>query len=260
MEREQLPVDVLFVGAGPANLAAAYHLDQRLRELGKRDEIEIAVIEKAQAVGSHILSGAIMDPRSISELFPEGWLEAGCPIEAQVAGEEVFHLSHGKARRIPVPPMLKNHGFHIVTLSDVVVWLKEKCEEQEIMIFEGFPGHEFLWEDGKIAGVRTMDKGLDKNGEPGPAFEPGADIEARCVVLGEGTRGSLTKKLVDKLELHGRNPQIYGTGCKEVWKLPTGRYPVGKVIHTSGWPLFLASFFTWPYLLKIRNDMITSET
>lgn len=238
MEREELPVDILFVGAGPANLASAYHLARTLKEQGKRDEVEIAVIDKAQSVGAHTLSGAVMDPRAIQELFPEGWREAGCPVEAEVGAEEVYHLGDGKARRIPVPPMLKNHGYCVVTLSEVVTWLKEKCEELEIMIFEGFPGQDFLYDDdGKISGVRTMDKGLNREGEPGPAFEPGADITARCVVLGEGVRGSLTKKLIEKYQLQGRNPQIYGTGCKEVWQLPAGRFPAGKVVHTSGWPL-----------------------
>ena len=236
MEREVLPVEVLFVGAGPANLAAALHLARTQKAKGQ--EPDIAIIEKAQSVGGHTLSGAIMDPRAIQELFPDGWLEAGCPVEAKVEEEEVHHLSDGKSKKLPiVPPPLKNDGFYIVTLSDMVVWLKEKLEELEVMIFEGFPGHEVLMEGDKVIGVRTMDKGLDAEGNPGPNFEPGTDIHANVVVLGEGVRGSLTKQLTDKLGLQGENPQIYGTGCKEVWKLPEGRFPRGKVMHTSGWPL-----------------------
>ncbi len=252
MEREELPVDILFVGAGPANLAAAYRLAQSLKEQGKRDEVEIAVIEKANSVGGHILSGAVMDPRAISELFPEGWREAGCPVEAEVGKEAVYHLTSKGSYRIPVPPMLKNHGYSVVTLSDLVVWLKDKLEELEVMVFEGFPGHEFLYDDeGRVAGVRTIDKGLKKDGEPGPNFEPGADITARCVVLGEGSRGSLTKQLVEKFGLNGRNPQIYGTGCKEVWRLPEGRMEPGQVIHTSGWPLNSREYGgSWIYGMK----------
>lgn len=237
MQREELPVDVLFVGAGPANLAAAYHLARTLREKG-RDDISIAVIEKAQSVGGHTLSGAIMDPVAMNELFPEGFREAGCPIEAEVTGEQVFQMSERRATRLPlIPPPLKNHGNVIITLSDVVQWLKEKVEELEVMVFEGFPGHEFIWDGDAVAGVRTIDKGLGPDGQPGAGFEPGADIMARCTVLGEGPRGSLTRHLTEKLGLQGANPQIFGTGCKEVWRLPPGRFEPGRVIHTAGWPL-----------------------
>jgi len=195
-------------------------------------------IDEAQQVGNHILSGAVVDPRPLEELLGPQWRDSGIPIEGFVDREEVHHLAEGSSRRIPVPPMLKNHGYPIVCLSDFVSWLKDRCEEEDVMIFEGFPGKEFLWdEDGKVAGVRTMDKGLGSDGQPGPGFEAGSDIRARCVVLGEGVLGSLTKVLVEKLGLEGRNPQVFGTGCKELWRLPEGRFPQGKVIHTSGWPL-----------------------
>ncbi|MFQ5654997.1 MAG: 4Fe-4S dicluster domain-containing protein [Planctomycetota bacterium] len=237
MEREVLPVDILFVGAGPANLAAALKLGRDLKERG-RDDLEIALIEKSQAVGAHILSGAIMDPRAMAELLGEGWREEGCPVEGIVEEEAIYNLTDTAARRFPmIPPPLKNDGFPIVTLSDVVAWLKEKVEATGVMVFEGFPGNELLWEGTRVAGVRTIDKGLAADGSPGPSCEPGAEIQARCVVLGEGSRGSLTKALTRKLGLDGPNPQIYGTGCKEVWKLPEGRFPAGRVLHTAGWPL-----------------------
>ena len=158
MTREVLPVDILFVGAGPANLAAAYHLARSLAEQGK--EAEIAIIEKSQRVGGHILSGAIMDPGAISELLGPNWLEEGCPVEARVTQEAVYTFTESRARKMPfTPPPLKNDGFFIVTLSDVVAWLKEKVEELGVMVFEGFPGHDFLWEDKRVAGVRTIDHG-----------------------------------------------------------------------------------------------------
>ena len=256
MQREELPVDVLFVGAGPANLAASYHLAKSLKERG-RDDISIAVIEKAQSIGAHTLSGAIMDPIAIAELFGDDWREAGCPVEAEVKGEKVYQLSEKKATKLPiVPPPLKNHGFWIVTLSEVVGWMKDKVEELEVMVFEGFPGHDFIMEGDCVAGVRTIDKGLGPDGEPGPAFEPGADIQARCTVLGEGPRGSLTKKLTEKLNLQGANPQIFGTGGKEVWQLPPGRFAAGDVIHTAGWPLRDDQYGgSWIY--GLQNDRVS---
>ncbi len=237
IEREELPVDILFVGAGPACLTSALHLKKQLAAMNQ-DDIEVAVIEKAQTVGAHILSGAVVDPRPISELLGEDWRDSGLPVEAWVEKEEVRHLSEKNAFRIPVPPMLKNHGFPVISLSEMVCWLKDRCEDAGVMVFEGFPGDSFLRDEaGHVAGVRTMDKGLDSSGLPGPGFEPGADIHARCTVLGEGVRGSLTKQLIEQEDLQGRNPQIYGTGGKELWQLPEGRFPPGKVLHTSGWPL-----------------------
>ncbi len=251
IEREELPVDILFVGAGPACLTSALHLKKQLAAMN-HDDIEIAVIEKAQTVGSHILSGAVVDPRPISELLGEDWRDSGLPVEAWVEKEEVRHLSEKNAFRIPVPPMLKNHGFPVISLSEMVCWLKDRCEEAEVMVFEGFPGDSFLRDEaGDVAGVRTMDKGLDASGQPGPGFEPGADIHARCTVLGEGVRGSLTKQLIEQEDLQGRNPQIYGTGGKELWELPAGRFPAGKVLHTSGWPLSSTQYGgSWIYGLS----------
>ncbi|NRA74432.1 MAG: electron transfer flavoprotein-ubiquinone oxidoreductase [Planctomycetes bacterium] len=251
IEREELPVDILFVGAGPACLTSALHLKRQLAAMGNGD-VEIAVIEKGQTVGAHILSGAVVDPRPLEELLGEDWRDKGVPVEAWVDSEEVRHLSATKATRIPVPPMLKNHGFPVISLSDMVSWLKDQCEQAEVMVFEGFPGSEFLRDaKGQIAGVRTMDKGLDANGEAGPNFEPGADIHARCTVLGEGVRGSLTKQLIEEQQLQGRNPETFGTGGKELWQLPPGRFPAGKVLHTSGWPLSSSQYGgSWIYGLS----------
>ena len=235
MEREKIEVDVLYVGAGPANLASAYSLAKSLKELGR--EAEIAIIEKGQNVGDHILSGAIMDPRAMEELFGPEWMKE-CPVDAPVEKESVFFLTSDDDYRFPVvPPPLRNEGGWIVSLSRICAWLKEKVEELGIMICEAFPGHEVLYDGDRVVGVRTMDMGLGKDGQPTDATTPGTDIHAKITVFGEGTRGSLTKSLIDRLDLHGPNPQVYGTGVKEIWDIPAGRVEAGEVWHTAGWPL-----------------------
>ena len=235
MQREQISVDVLFVGAGPANLAAAYRLATLLEGIGR--PAEIMIIEKGKQVGDHILSGAIMDPRAMVELFGESWRDE-CPVDADVGRESVLFLTEQKAVPFPaVPKGLQNHGNVIVSLSKVVGWMREKVEALGVTICEAFPGNEVLFDGDRVVGVRTMDMGLDKNGNPGPGFQPGTDIHAKVTVLGEGSRGSLTKSLVRKLGLDGRNPQVYGTGIKEIWDIPKGRIQQGDVWHTAGWPL-----------------------
>jgi electron-transferring-flavoprotein dehydrogenase len=238
MDRETITTDVLLVGAGPASLACAIHLAKLLQAAGQQREI--LVIEKAAEVGQHILSGAVMDPRGLDELFAGRWREEGCPVEAPVASESVFYLTATGKWRFPfLPPTLRNEGCFVVTLSHVVRWLREKAEALGVSIIEGFPGREVLWDDSgrRVAGVRTVDRGVTRDGTPRESFQPGADIRAKVTALGEGTRGSLTKALVERLGLGGPNPQIYGTGVKELWELPAGRIRPGAVYHTAGWPL-----------------------
>ncbi|HKS26614.1 MAG TPA: electron transfer flavoprotein-ubiquinone oxidoreductase [Pyrinomonadaceae bacterium] len=249
IEREQLEMDVVFVGAGPANLSGALHLARLVREHnesvagGKREgkplgEIEIGVIEKGSTVGAHILSGAVMDPRALRELVPD-FEEQGAPLESPVKEDYFLYLTKGRAIRSPItPPPLKNHGYYIVSLNRLTSWLGEKCEEAGVNIFPEFPGAEMLYdEQDRVIGVRTGDKGIDKEGEPKENFEPGVDLLAKVTVLGEGPRGSLTKKLSERLNLNeGREPQVYSLGIKELWELPDDRYPAGRVTHTLGYP------------------------
>jgi len=236
MERDTIDTDVLLVGAGPASLACAYRLARLLEAAG--DKREIMVIEKGAETGQHILSGAVMDPRGFDELFDGKWIEEGCPVEAPVKSEAVYYLTaRGKVRFPFLPPTLRNHGAWVVTLSHVVRWMKTRVEVLGVNVFEGFPGKELLWEGERVAGVRTADRGIDKSGAPRAGFTAGADIRAKVTVLGEGSRGSLTKALVSRLGTDGPNPQIYGTGVKEVWEVPDGRIEPGEVYHTAGWPL-----------------------
>lgn len=238
MERETIEADVLLVGAGPASLACAIHLARLGREAGEAREI--LVVEKGVEVGQHILSGAVMDPRGMEDLFGAGWQAEGCPVEAPVSSEAVYYLTRRGRWRFPfVPPTLKNHGGYVVTLSHVVRWMREKAEALGVNVFEGFPASEVLWDESgrRVQGVRTVDRGVDRGGAPKESFAPGSNLRAKVTVFGEGTRGSLTKIVVDRLRLQGPNPQIYGLGVKEVWEVPAGRIEPGAVFHTAGWPL-----------------------
>jgi electron-transferring-flavoprotein dehydrogenase len=248
MERESLEMDVVFVGAGPANLSGAYHLaqlikkhnaaaasDKNIKPLG---EIEIAVIEKGSSVGAHILSGAVMDPRGLAELIPN-FVEEGAPLESPVKEDYFLYLTNKFAIRSPItPPPLKNHGYYIVSLNRLTAWLGEKCEEAGVNIFPEFPGANLLYDEKDVVlGVRTGDKGIDKDGKPKANFEPGVDLHAKVTVLGEGPRGSLTKQLIERLGLdENSEPQVYSVGVKELWELPDDRYPAGRVTHTLGFP------------------------
>jgi electron-transferring-flavoprotein dehydrogenase len=250
IEREQLEMDVVFVGAGPANLAAALHLKKKIAEhdelidkgvkknAQKIGELEIGIVEKGSFVGAHILSGAVMDPIAIRELMPD-FLEQGCPVDSAVTSDAFWYLTEGRKIDAPiVPPPLKNKGKYIVSLSRVCEWLAEKCEEAGINIFPEFPAAEILYdEDDRVIGVRTGDKGLDKEGNPKGNFEPGVDLLAKVTVLGEGSRGSLAKHLMQRLGLmEDKEPQIFSLGVKELWEIPAGNFEEGRVVHTLGFP------------------------
>jgi len=243
MDRETLEFDVVFVGAGPANLSGALHLNRLIKNHNEMSgnalgDIEIAVIEKGAAVGAHILSGAVMDPKALKELITD-FIEQGAPLESPVLTDSFLYLTSKRAIRSPItPPPLKNHGYYIVSLNRLTAWLGEKCEEAGVNIFPEFPGADLIYdEQDRVLGVRTGDKGIDKEGKRKANYEPGVDLRAKVTVLGEGPRGSLTKQLVQRLGLdEGREPQIYSIGVKELWELPDNRYPAGTVTHTLGFP------------------------
>jgi electron-transferring-flavoprotein dehydrogenase len=257
-ERETLPVDVLIVGAGPAGLACAYHLrkllDAKKSERKELGEIEIMVLEKARELGAHNLSGAVMDPKGISELIPD-WKERSFPIERMCEDDAMIYLTESGKFKVPwTPPPLRNHGLPIVSLNRVVKWLGEQVEATGVTIATEMPGQELLLENNVVRGVRTGDKGINKAGEQKRNFEPGADIEARVTVLAEGTRGSLTKTAVNQLGLHGKNPQVYCLGVKEVWELPQPLAAKGTVYHTMGFPL--GNEFGGSFIYTMRDNLI----
>jgi electron-transferring-flavoprotein dehydrogenase len=195
------------------------------------------VLEKAREAGQHCLSGALLDPRSMKELLPG--FENEAPLDAQVHQEGVYFLTKEKHFKLPLtPPPLQDHGNYVISINKFVKWLAGKVEEAGITVFTGFAGSELLYDGERVIGVRTDDKGVDKQNQPKSNFEPGYDVKAKVVVLAEGTRGSLTKQLIQKFDLmKDRNPQTYGVGVKELWEVSSGRIKAGQVIYTMGYPL-----------------------
>jgi electron-transferring-flavoprotein dehydrogenase len=250
IERETLDVDVVIVGAGPAGLAAAYqlatlvkaHNDSPANEK-KLEGLSIAVLEKGKEIGAHGLSGAVMDPRGIAELMPD-FLDRGCPVESPVTSDAFWYLTEKLKLAAPImPPPLQNHGNYVISLGEMVRWLAPIVGEMGVDLFPEFPAARVLVEEGRVVGVRTGDKGIDKNGQRKPNFEPGVDIKAKLVILAEGPRGTLTKQLEEIFDLRaGKHAQVYSVGVKELWQLPDDRFPAGSVIHTLGWPLDMDTF------------------
>jgi electron-transferring-flavoprotein dehydrogenase len=232
-ERDQLEVDVLVVGAGPAGLGAAIRLRQLAKERGS--EISVMVIEKGGDIGNHGISGAVVDPRALDELLPD-W-KATAPVESPVTSDALWFLTAGGKFNLPPPPVLRNNGKYVASLQKLTKWLGSIAEEQGADVFPAFPGQELLWDGDRVVGVRIGDKGVDHDGNPKPNYEPGPDLLAKIVILSEGPRGTLAKQAVAKLGLdRDSDPQVYAVGIKEVWQCPPGTVKAGSVIHTMAYP------------------------
>jgi len=258
VRREEMEVDILIVGAGPAGLGCAIRLAQLADEAGLGEEdLTIVLIEKSAEIGFHSLSGAVMDPIAIRELIPD-YVTRGCPIEGDVTTDEVWFLHHNDKLKAPfVPKSLRNHGNHVISIGRLAQWLGGIAEESgRVMVFTETAGDQMLYDGDRVVGVRTGDKGIDKDGARKPNFEPGIDIKAKVTVLGEGVRGSLAKTLIPKLGMDAESdPQIYAIGIKELWQMPSGSVKPGEVIHTMGWPLDDHTF-GGSFIYTMADDMI----
>ncbi|MFQ5663644.1 MAG: 4Fe-4S dicluster domain-containing protein [Terriglobia bacterium] len=249
IEREQLEADVVIVGAGPAGLACALRLAALIRQHNaggaqpRLSEENIYVIEKADELGMHSLSGAVLDPRGLRELVPD-FEKEGAPLDSPVRNDAAYFFTERRAWRFPItPPPLRNHGNYVISLARLAQWLGQRAEKAGVNIFTGFAGSALLTEADRVVGIQTDDKGVDKNGQRKENFQPGYELRAKVTVLAEGVHGSLTKQLVEKFNLAaGRNPQVYALGVKEIWEVPAGRIEPGTVWHTMGYPLGSAMY------------------
>ncbi|QBE67482.1 electron transfer flavoprotein-ubiquinone oxidoreductase [Pseudoduganella lutea] len=231
--------DVVIVGGGPAGLSAAIRIKQLAQ--ARNQEISVVVLEKGGELGAHILSGAVMDPRALTELIPD-WKEKGAPLNTPVTEDRVLFLTETKAYKTPnfmIPKCLENHGNYVISLGNVVRWLGQQAESLGVEIFPGFPAAEVLYnEDGSVKGVATGNMGVKRDGEPGPDFQLGMELHGKYTLFAEGSRGHLGKTLMAKYDLNkGKDPQAYGIGIKELWEIDPAKHQPGLVIHTSGWPL-----------------------
>ena len=238
-ERESMVYDVVVVGAGPAGLATAIRLKQ-LAATGSR-EVSVCVVEKGSEVGAHILSGAVIDPVALAELFAD-WKAEGAPLNQPVTEDRFLFLTQRGSWKVPdwmLPACFRNHGNYIASLGNLCRWLATRAEALGVEIYPGFAAAEVLFtEDGRVRGVATGDMGIGKNGERTARYQPGIELHAKYTVFGEGCRGSLGKMLQARLRLNeGRAPQVYGIGLKELWEVAPDRHVPGLVVHSAGWPL-----------------------
>jgi electron-transferring-flavoprotein dehydrogenase len=258
---ERIDVGVLIVGGGPGGLACAIRLGQLLEEhpdvRERLGDVPVAVLEKGKQPGSHLVSGAVVNPRPLRELFRGRLTMADMPTYGQVPGEAVYVLTRRSSFRIPPPPTMRNHGNYILSAAEFGRFLGEQAEALGVAVLPETAATKLLVQHGRVLGARTGDKGRGRHGEPLQTFEPGSDVVAQVTVLAEGSQGLLTNAAIDHFHLHGENPQIWALGVKEVWRIPK---PLGRIVHTLGWPLrTLAGYgeFGGSFIYPMGKDLVT---
>lgn len=261
MERESMEFDVVVVGGGPAGLSTAIKFAQLAADSDQ--ELTVCLVEKGSEIGAHILSGAVVEPTALNELFPD-WKEMGAPLTNPVTQDDVYLLSdQNQGMRLPglfIPTALHNEGNYATSLANLCRWLGEQAEQLEVNIFPGFAACEVLYhDDGSVKGIATGDMGVAASGEQKSSFEPGYELHAKYTVFAEGCRGHLGKQLIEKFDLDkDSDTQHYGIGFKEVWDIDPAKHVPGKVLHTVGWPLGFAPGGTLggSYLYHLENNQI----
>ncbi len=264
--RESMEYDIVIVGAGPGGLSAAIKLKQLAASAGK--DISVCVLEKGSEPGAHILSGAVMDPRAMNELFPN-WKELGAPLHQPVTGDEIFVLTEKSGFKTPnflVPNNMHNDGNYVVSLANVVRWLAAQAEELGVEIFPGFAAAEVLYNDDgslehgvlpSVKGIATGNMGVGKDGEPTGEFQIGMELHAKYTVFAEGARGHLGKQLIEKFDLMaGKDPASFALGIKELWEVPAANAKPGLVLHSAGWPMDMQTF-GGGFLYHLEDNKVT---
>ncbi len=259
IERESMAFDVVIVGAGPAGLSTAIKLAQLAQQQQK--EVSICVVEKGTEVGAHIISGAVFEIKALEELFPH-WQKMDAPINVPVSSDDLYLMrSSTKAYKIPLffaPKTMNNHGNYIISLANLCRWLAQQAESLGVEIFPGFAASHIVYHnDGSVKGVLTGDMGLAEDGSEKDSFMAGMELHAQYTVFAEGCRGHIGKQLIEKFNLdEGKDPQHYGIGLKEIWKIPAAQHQIGKVIHSTGWPTSESDSAGGGFLYHIEDNQV----